>query len=198
MNWRRGADAWPIKRRRCKSCRKLLTCCGLRGYSFATYRCRVCSTDWEVELDEDEVRKIKAYMRESEAHSAKLHTLWHSFTKRFYNKEGTAYLYRGFDFMERVQRFAQRHEEIILIGCDDSNHTSSLIVLIPHQHEGEYWGTTVVCIPQTGGDPIDLFFYDHNVNDMLVALRAIKQAHQSGKLNLAAAKLPREHKPLIK
>ena len=75
-----------------------------------------------------------------------------------YSVSRDGFKYEGFQMMTRMRIFAKKHPDIVLCGCDDSGHCGSLIAFIPHRTEREFWGTTVVTIPQFGRVE-ELFFY---------------------------------------
>jgi hypothetical protein len=71
--------------------------------------------------------------------------------------------YEGYEMMTKMRAFAKRHPEVQLCGCDDSSHCGSMMAFIPHRSDREYWGTTVVVIPQYGRVEEVFFYPEHAV-----------------------------------
>ncbi len=103
---------------------------------------------------------------------AHIHTLFHRFQSKFWDESAHQYKLRGYKFMVAVEQFARHNLSVVLCQCDDSAHTGSLIVLIPHETEDEYWGTTVVTIPQHD-EPSEMFLYPHHLKGVLSALTGL-------------------------
>ena len=110
-------------------------------------------------------------MKYMNAQIRKLHRIYWAFKKKFVNDDGT-FVYQGYDFSRKVVKFAKKYPEITITSCDDSMHMSSDLVLIPHENDKEYCGTTVVYIPQAG-EPAELFLYKHHTNDLVEVLSKI-------------------------
>lgn len=127
-----------------------------------------------------------------------IHELWHKFCdylqKYYYNmvkrttyKKGkfgqTKRKYKhldiskvtGYDAMCRVGRFAEDNPNIRIVGCDDSHHCGSDIVLIPHEDNKKYWGTTVLFIPQCTNEKNIFFLYPEHLDNLIEELKKIQR-----------------------
>jgi ribosomal protein L31 len=84
--------------------------------------------------------------------------------------------YNGYEMMRQVEKFANKHPEVVICSCDDSYHASSMVVFIPHRAKEEFWGTTVVSIPQCSGEPpLEMFFYPGHALGIEKALHVFNQ-----------------------
>jgi len=83
--------------------------------------------------------------------------------------------FSGYDAMCRAEKYASKHKEIIVVGCDDAVFASSDIVLVPHEDNDGYWGTTVLFIPQCTTDKGQFFLYPNHLNNLLEVLQKIKE-----------------------
>lgn len=103
-----------------------------------------------------------------------IHRVWHDFAKRFMDNEGRTFKGAGHTFMARVNRWAKKYpDDVVIVGCDDAYYASSDLVLIEHKTETDYHGITVVYMPQcTGESPIAFFLYPGHRDGLLSALLA--------------------------
>jgi len=77
----------------------------------------------------------------------------------------------GYECQERIEEYAKTHkDEIVIIYCDDNYYTLSILVLIPHKSKKEYWGTTVIFVPQCSGIRNELFLCADSHVDLYQAL----------------------------
>ena len=127
-----------------------------------------------------------------------IHKLWHAFsdhmTKKFYqlgtraiwknnNIAQTKRKYRqwdarkiiGWDAICHANKFTKEHSDIITVRCDDSYHAGSDIFLIPHEGKKEYWGTTVMFIPQCCDEQGVFFLYPEHLDDLVDALLKLQK-----------------------
>jgi len=87
--------------------------------------------------------------------------------------------FSGYEMMRQVEKFAKKHPEVVICHCDDSYHAGSMVAFIPHRAKEEYWGTTVVSIPQcTGEPPLEMFFYPGHALEIEKALHAFNQEYR--------------------
>jgi hypothetical protein len=141
--------------------------------------CDICKKRWEVPLTADEKRLWRERIKQENSRSKDLHALYRAFQKAFYqdNQKGrVGWKYKGYELMKRIEEFAKKHPELVLLSCDDSWYTSSMIVLIPHRIDIdiEYWGTTVVIVPQcTGEPPLEMFLYPGHAVELEKALHGL-------------------------
>jgi len=86
----------------------------------------------------------------------------------------------GYQALSRMDKFCQKNPDIISIGCDDSLHTGSSLYLIPHESSEEYWGTSVLYIPQNGDKNL-FFLYPHHLKSLLKALNDLDKKYETKK-----------------
>lgn len=128
------------------------------------YSCKCGETKVDKRMPKKLANKYFASMKKH-----KMHTLCHKFMKEFMT--AGEWKLTGYELMEGVEKFANKHKEIIITRCDDDSFCSSYIVAIPHQNEYELWGITFVYIPQCHGDPATFFFYPTHLKDMIEILQ---------------------------
>lgn len=85
----------------------------------------------------------------------------------------------GYQALARMDKFSRENPDIITVGCDDSFHSGSTLYLIPHKTEEEYWGTSVLYIPQNGGDRNLFFLYPCHLKELLKALNRINEEYET-------------------
>jgi hypothetical protein len=119
--------------------------------------------------------------------SLKLHKVWHDYLENFYDFKGCEYKHTGYELIERTEEWAEKWgEEVRIVSCDDNHFMSSIILLVEHRTETNYMGTTMLCIPQVGGQPIKLFLYPGHRNEFQRALRNIEARTEVVKRNKAS------------
>jgi len=75
---------------------------------------------------------------------------------------------------ERVTTWAEQYpEDVHIVRCDDAMFASSILVLIDHRSKKEYFGTSVVYIPQCQGEPANFFLYPGDRRALLQALNKL-------------------------
>lgn len=129
----------------------------------------------------EEVRRT-ATPEEREAHDIEfgfdaygtIHAFWRKFAP-----DGR-WAATGYDLMQRIEAWAKRRADVRLVGVDDSQFTTSLLVLIESQStrpgQEYYMGTTVVYVPQHGGEPAEFFLYSHHRESLIMALVDIRRS----------------------
>ena len=133
-----------------------------------TFRCN-CGERVSRLTTANEKDLIKKYWNNSTKRSLELHKIAHEYSRKFEK-------YVGYELMKRVRSWAVKHPSVKLVVVDDSFFTSSLLVLIPHENEYDYMGTTVVFIPQNGV-PVEFFLYERHLQNLQLALKAISKLH---------------------
>ena len=129
-----------------------------------------------------------------------VHYIWHSFMdymkKWYYNlvpgfsiktMKSTKRKYKCFDVskmvgykaMCRIAKYAKNKENIFITSCDDSWHMGSDIVLITHECEDRFMGTTMIFVPQCKTDINQVFLYPHHVDDLIKCLQEIKKRNET-------------------
>lgn len=103
----------------------------------------------------------------------KIHKVWHDFMDRFMLSSGE-FKDVGYDLMLAVEEWAKRYpDDVAIVRCDDAYHTGSDLVLISHKDGRQYWGTTVVFLPQNG-IPTQFFLYEFHRMQLVAALTALR------------------------
>jgi hypothetical protein len=167
------------------TCKHKFRVAGVLGLLSKELRCPKCDLRQEIPLTKDEVRGMKKQHKFDNEHIHEIHSLGWAYQKEFYKYvkvrvtakdrksfgkmklpkfwiNHAGFKYKGYEMMQRMEAFAEKHPDVRLCRCDDAAHTGSMVAFIPHRTETEYWGTTVVCIPQFSGEPTELFFYPHH------------------------------------
>ena len=81
----------------------------------------------------------------------------------------------GYDAICRMDKFVKKNPDVIDVRCDDSVHAGSDLYLIPHENKDEYWGTTVLFIPQCTNVQNEFFLYPNHLNKLIEELKKIQQ-----------------------
>ncbi len=97
-----------------------------------------------------------------------IHDIFHDFEDNCWNTN-----LLGYELMNAVEAWAEKFPTVTIISCDDDFHMGSILVFIPHEDGKDYWGTTVVFIPQNRDKPSRFFLYPGNAEEMLKVLRKI-------------------------
>ena len=152
-----------------------------RGYNSneLTFSCK-CGEQRERPPTEDELAWItaenRAWLKEDKS---SIHWIGWQFHKWFCKdpKNPMQLSYKGYELMQRLEKFQRYYPTCEIVGCDDNIHMSSLIMLIPHENEDEYWGTTVVVAPQDTAfqEPTIVFLYPSHLKTMLTVLQSLHQ-----------------------
>ena len=142
----------------------------LSSYSgvLATFRCYSgnkfplkCDLTIDHKLSSSEKQIFNRHNQASIASTQRMHALGHKFFRAFKNKDTPpTWKWTGYELADRIDKFAEKHKEIQITGCDDSYYSSSSIVFVPHYDAklNYYWGTTVIIVTQNDGQPPCEFF----------------------------------------
>ena len=85
----------------------------------------------------------------------------------------------NYSIIEMADEFTEvYHEDTQLVPVDDEAHCGSSLVLIDHENDREYWGTTVVYLPQCSGVRAEFFLYPHHRRALIKALQVIEEKQQ--------------------
>jgi hypothetical protein len=142
-----------------------------------SHRCKKCGKTFERPMTDDEIIKYRNRWLEEKKEIKQTHKLWHKFAKKF-GSEGN-WKYKGYDFMEAVDKFAEKNPEVVVTSCDDSYFAGSSIVLIPHKGFEKYMGTTIIIIPQLSGcEPCQMFLYPNHADQLIEALKCVPLGKQ--------------------
>lgn len=105
-----------------------------------------------------------------------IHAVWHSFRDEFLEKRAGDWVFNlgGVALMEMVEEWAKDYpDDVHVVAVDDDLFASSLLVLIEHKNDQEYWGTSFVFIPQLIGAPARFFMYPMSIKDLLAVVTKI-------------------------
>jgi len=136
-------------------------------------KCSKCGKENnERPMTKKELKKWVKMCKEQDRKCKEWNKLWHTFS----NKLSSPFKYKGYDLMERVERFAKKHPTVKIAHVDDSYFSSSYIAFFPHECKDEYWGTTALLIPQCSGEPATAFFlYPGHVDGLIKVLQEIQK-----------------------
>jgi len=106
-----------------------------------------------------------------------IHDTWRAFVNAIAPElveSGGPVQVRGYEKMEEADAFAEKHpDKIHVVPVDDSWFSSSSLYLVDHHNEKEFMGTSVVYIPQNGGDGAEFFLYPGHRRALMDALALI-------------------------
>lgn len=100
---------------------------------------------------------------------ADLHAVYHRVCKRL---EGLD----GFEAIEEAEKLAKKYKaHVQLVGCDDDAHSSSSLLLVDHENEDHYMGTSVIYLPQCMGTRATFFLYPGDREELINALKIVRR-----------------------
>lgn len=136
-----------------------------------TFRCKNCSEEHTREMTKAENSEWKRYLKHSDVQTNKMHKLGHAVRKVIENNPGPL----AYEKPLSTKQF----KDVIVVGVDDDYHASSDLLLIPHENDEQYWGTTVWYMPQcTGEAPIAFFLYEGHAKQLYTELGKILVRHK--------------------
>ena len=98
---------------------------------------------------------------------------YRSFNENEFNKRLV-----GYEVIENVERYIKRYcKEIKIVYCDDSYHSGSIILLIPHINHG----ITTMFIPQCTSIQNSFFLYGNHFNFLIKELEKMKYVYKNMK-----------------
>ena len=139
-------------------------------------------------------------LNEWEQSARKTHRIWFDFCdhmKKWYYKEVEEYKFVGntiekiktgktvkmfdvtkmvgYECMRRVEKYAEKHPEIKIVGVDDELYSGSDLVLIPHPKHG----ITMIFIPQCAYINNQWFLYPNYLENLQKVLEDMKQEYSN-------------------
>ena len=141
-----------------------------------SYRCR-CDARFTRLMDDEEKARYQADHAFDPPPEKNIHRVWHAVQEDLpdgWDEE------RDQDAKIALGEVFEKHAEIepgqvVSLGCDDSHHASSDLVLVTHEAKAKWMGVTVVMIPQCDGKPPAQFFlYPGHVDALVDALHLIQ------------------------
>jgi len=163
---------------------------GTRGDKFIEESCK-CGEHREREATKAEAKKLRSDWKLTNARAKALHVLAHSVDKRF-KKDQHEWKEKGWDLIEKLEKFAVKHPQIRMARVDDASFTNSELVFIPHTYDSPklgcaYMGTTVVFVAQCAGDPpVEFFLYPSHLRNLIEMLQSIEK--EQNRVNAKARK----------
>ena len=98
----------------------------------------------------------------------KLHTVYHTVYKRLDGLD-------GFDAIEEAEKIANKYKgHVQYVGCDDDVHASSALLLVDHESNDKYMGTSVIYLPQCEGTRATFFLYPGDRDELMTALEVVR------------------------
>ena len=64
------------------------------------------------------------------------------------------------------------------VVVDDSSHSTSTLVLIPHANDERYMGTSVIFVPQCSSERDNFFLYPRALDELIDALTKIREKYK--------------------
>lgn len=128
----------------------------------------------------------------------RLNEAYHAFMKKFkkYSRDGTVtWRWTGYQLMEKVREWVEEGTfgpQIAYMRCDDDANCSSDLLIIRHRNYKEYWGTTVVFLPQHT-DPTVFFLYPHHLDALVRELTAIQRLEKRMKCRRSLKRRPKKN-----
>jgi hypothetical protein len=147
-------------------------------------RCKKCGKHRTVKLSKKQAakhrRELKQMLSPKPEHN--IHRVYHKFVHLFGDGLFKPWVATGYELMKKVSRWAKHYpDDVHILSCDDNHHCGSDLVLIEHKPQKpikgkyEWFGITVVYIPQCSGeDPIQFFLYPGHQNGLERKLREIR------------------------
>jgi len=166
---------------------------GYSGKAF-TFKCNRCETNYQVKMTKEERRYYRWEFKQMFNPGG--NKVWSAFQKYFFEREKREYTllnktfkcweyldwkWKGYPLMCKVKKYVEKHPEIVLASCDDNSCMSSTLVLIPHRDpdggpRSGYWRTTVIFIPQNGGNPAEFSLSGWRERSLIDGLKKVKSS----------------------
>lgn len=153
-----------------------------------TFRCQKCPEECVREMTKGENTDWKKYLKHFKYQTDKMHKLAHAVRKIVEDVSGPL----GYEKPLSTKQF----KDVMMVGVDDDCHASSDLLLVPHENDEEYWGTTVWYVPQcTGEAPIAFFLYEGHARELHTALGKILARHKKRRKDADWPECIRKAKP---
>jgi hypothetical protein len=164
--------------------------CHTRGFNFIGEVCK-CGEQREREATKAEAKEVRVRWKLEQAQMKALHALAHSVDNRF-KKNYHEWKEKGWDLIEKLEKFAAKRPQIRMVRVDDSSFTNSELVFVPHTYDTPklgcaYMGTTVIFIAQCAGDPpVEFFLYPSHLRNLIKTLQEVEK--EQNRINAKARK----------
>ena len=181
------------------------------GLQRISYLCSCGERKERIPTDEEKAEIEESFSTwTSEVPWENVHHVYHEFVRKFYAYEtidrgwvipGTkktakwkiraGYKLSGYALMKAVGKWAEAWpEDVFSAGVDDSSHMGSDLFFIAHRTATNYFGTTVIYIPQDGNTTTEFFMYPGHREEIMETLLRVKA------LEKTTNKAFREHRKL--
>lgn len=104
----------------------------------------------------------------------------------------------GYEAMELISNIIKKLPSIKEVRVDDDVHANSRLYLIPHETKTEYWGTTVMFVPQCTKTQNMFFLYPENLDNLISELKQIQKRQKADKKYQKIKRIQRKLKRLEK
>jgi hypothetical protein len=99
----------------------------------------------------------------------KTHAVCHKVCKRL---DGLG----GYEAIEEAEKLAKKYKgRVQYVGCDDDAHASSALLLVDHENDKAYMGTSVIYLPQCRGTKATFFLYPNDRDALATALEIVRR-----------------------
>ena len=138
---------------------------GWKPLSQVIERCMFCQEERARKPTKAEQDKNTRMLKQCD----KLHSVYHKVCKRLEGLE-------GFEAMEEAERLAKKYRgHVQYVGCDDDVHSNSDLLLVDHEDDDHYMGTSVIYLPQCKGTRATFFLYPGDREELIRALEIVRR-----------------------
>lgn len=93
----------------------------------------------------------------------KIHRTWWDFSRFLKDTYGELSELAGDHVIDGIEHYAEKHPEIKVVPCDDTHHSSSILVLVPHPT----MGITIIFVPQLTTENNQFFLYPNHLRALM-------------------------------
>jgi len=119
-------------------------------------------------LTPEETEALRIYDERENKLENELNRVYFQFVRRIFNEKLS-----GYEAMQVAEELCKKYpKRTQYVHCDDSSCMNSALVLIDHCNSVEYWGTTLLILPQDGV-PSEVFLYPSDMGPLQIAINRI-------------------------
>jgi len=114
--------------------------------------------------------------RKNDLRAEEMFDPWWEYGKKFHEKDGRTHRWKGYEFMQRFEKWMKKYPEIRQCTVDDDFAAGSRLYFVPHRSTTDpFWhGVSVIFAPQcTGEPPTVMSLYPHHMEDLQKVLAAL-------------------------
>ncbi len=134
------------------------------------FRCR-CGETQRRPATPQEAKWLKQDNKEMYQRISKIHAISHSFQRKFL--KDMKFVCEGYKLICLIEKWSRKHPTVRQCTVDCNSHAGATLFFIPHETEDEYWGTSVIYVPQFD-PPAQFFLYPGHLDGLLEVLKGIK------------------------